>query len=154
MRQYIVYNSVSMGLQRGENVSRKLARELCMKVLFDMHMNNDFDLNRIEYHLEEESIDKKQNEYIYNVLTKAIDNMADIDKIIEDYSRGWKLSRIANVDLAILRLALSEILYMDDIPYKVSINEAVELAKIYCSDEAPPFVNGILDNYVKTEVLK
>jgi len=142
------------GLQRGENMSRKLARELCMKVLFDMHMNNDFDLNRIEYHLEEGSINEKQNEYIYSVLTKTIDNIANIDKIIEDYSRGWKLNRIANVDLAILRLALSEILYMEDIPYKVSINEAVELSKIYCSDESPPFINGILDNYIEKEGLK
>ncbi|MCK9267176.1 MAG: transcription antitermination factor NusB [Alkaliphilus sp.] len=135
-------------------MSRKLARELCMKVLFDMHMNNDFDLNRIEYHLEEGSINEKQNEYIYSVLTKTIDNIANIDKIIEDYSRGWKLNRIANVDLAILRLALSEILYMEDIPYKVSINEAVELSKIYCSDESPPFINGILDNYIEKEGLK
>ena len=135
-------------------MSRKLARELCMKVLFDMHMNNDFDLNRIEYHLEEGSINEKQNEYIYSVLTKTIDNIANIDKNIEGYSRGWKLNRIANVDLAILRLALSEILYMEDIPYKVSINEAVELSKIYCSDESPPFINGILDNYIEKEGLK
>ena len=125
-----------------------------MKVLFDMHMNNDFDLNRMKYHLEEENINERQNEYIYSVLTKAIDNIAIIDKIIEDYSRGWKLNRIANVDLAILRLALSEILYMEDIPYKVSINEAIELSKIYSSDESPPFINGILDNYIKKEGLK
>ena len=125
-----------------------------MKVLFDMHMNDDFDLNRMKYHLEEGNINEKQNEYIYSVLTKAIDNIANIDKIIEDYSRGWKLNRIANVDLAILRLALSEILYIEDIPYKVSINEAVELSKIYSSDESPPFINGILDNYIKKEGLK
>ena len=125
-----------------------------MKVLFDMHMNDDFDLNRMKYHLEEENINERQNEYIYSVLTKAIDNIAIIDKIIEDYSRGWKLNRIANVDLAILRLALSEILYMEDIPYKVSINEAIELSKIYSSDESPPFINGILDNYIKKEGLK
>ncbi|HZK57966.1 MAG TPA: transcription antitermination factor NusB [Clostridia bacterium] len=135
-------------------MSRRLARELCMKVLFDMHMNNDFDLGKIKYHLEEENISGKQDDYIYTVLGKAIDNMVEIDKIIEDYSEGWKLNRIANVDLAILRLALSEILYMKDIPYRVSIDEAIELAKIYSSGETPSFINGILGSYAEREDLK
>lgn len=135
-------------------MSRKLARELCMKVLFDMHMNNDFDLSKIKYHLEGENINEKQNDYIYTVLAETVDNIEKIDKIVEDYSEGWKLNRIANVDLAILRLALSEILYMKDIPYRVSINEAIELAKIYSSGETPSFINGILGNYVEKEDLK
>ncbi len=135
-------------------MSRRLARELSMKILFEMHMNNDFDLDKIKYHLREEKIDQNQNSYIYGVLTEAIKNLTKLDKIIEDYSRGWRLDRIANVDLAILRLALSEILYIKDIPYKVSINEAIELAKIYSSSETPSFINGILDNYVKKEGLK
>lgn len=135
-------------------MSRKLARELSMKVLFDMHMNNDFNLNKIKYHLEEGNISEKQNDYIYSVLTVAVNNLTEIDKIIEDYSKGWKLNRIANVDLAILRLAFSEILYMNDIPYRVSINEAIELAKIYSSAETPSFINGILGNYVEKKGLR
>ena len=135
-------------------MSRRAARELSMKVLFDMHMNNDFDLNRIEYHLEEESIGERQHDYIYGVLTMAVNNLAQIDKIIESYSKGWKLDRIANVDLAILRLALCEILYMKDISYRISINEAIELAKIYGSDETPSFINGILGKYVEDEGLE
>lgn len=135
-------------------MSRKLARELSMKILFEMHINNDFDLDKIKYHLREKKIGQNQNSYIYRVLTGATENLTKLDKIIEGYSRGWKLDRIANVDLAILRLALSEILYMEDIPYKVSINEAIELAKMYSSGDTPAFINGILDNYVKNEYLR
>ncbi|MFW5648556.1 MAG: transcription antitermination factor NusB [Candidatus Alkaliphilus sp. MAG34] len=135
-------------------MSRRLARELCMKVLFEMHMNKDFDLGKIKYHLEDENFSGKQDDYICAVLGKAIDNMAEIDKIIEDYSEGWKLNRIANVDLAILRLALSEILYMKDIPYGVSIDEAIEIAKIYSSGETPSFINGILGGYVEENLKK
>lgn len=135
-------------------MSRKLARELSMKVLFDMHINNDFDLNKIKYHLQREKIDERQNSYIYGVLAEVTEHLTEIDRIIESYSKGWKLNRIANVDLAILRLALSEILYMKDIPYRVSINEAVELAKVYSSNETPSFINGILGNYIKKEGIK
>jgi len=135
-------------------MSRKLARELSMKVLFEMHINNEFDLKKVEHHLFEGSIEEQQNEYIYGVLNAVITNVADIDQIIEEYSKGWKLNRIANVDLAILRLAFAEILYMEDIPYRVSINEAVELAKQYASDETPAFINGILGKYVEKAGLK
>ena len=66
---------------------------------------------------------------IFIVITETVKNLAEIDKIIKDHLKGWKFDRIANVDLAILRLAISEILYMKEIPYNVSINEAIELAK-------------------------
>lgn len=135
-------------------MSRKLARELSMKVLFEMHINNDFDLKKIEHHLYEGNNEEQQKDYIYGVINNTIDNLPEIDKIIEEYSKGWKLNRIANVDLAILRLAFAEILYIKDIPYRVSINEAVELAKLYGSDETPAFINGILGKYVEKSGLK
>ncbi|MBU5677565.1 transcription antitermination factor NusB [Alkaliphilus sp. MSJ-5] len=135
-------------------MSRKLARELSMKVLFEMHINNDFDLKKADHHIFEGSIEEKQRDYIYDVLNGVIVNLTDIDRVIEEYSKGWKLNRIANVDLAILRLAFAEILYMKDIPYRVSINEAVELAKLYGSDETPSFINGILGKYVEKAGLK
>lgn len=135
-------------------MSRKLARELSMKVLFEMHLNNEFDLNKIEYHLNDGKTEEKQYEYIYDVLKEVLSNIDNIDRIINEYSKGWNVNRIANVDLAILRLAFAEILYMKDIPYRVSINEAVELAKTYGSDDSPSFINGILGKYVEKEGLK
>ncbi len=135
-------------------MSRKLARELCMKVLFEMHANNNFDLKVLDNHLYEGSIEEKQKKYINDLLNNAVDHMSHINNIIEEYSKGWKLNRIANVDLAILRLAFTEILYIDSIPYRVSINEAIELGKSYGSDETPSFINGIIGKYVEKVKLK
>lgn len=70
--------------------------------------------------------------------------MAELDALIDEKSTGWKTNRMAKVDLAIIRLAVYEIKFEDDIPTKVSINEAVELAKKYGADESGAFVNGVL----------
>ena len=68
----------------------------------------------------------------------------EIDKAISEFSINWKLERMARTDLAILREAASEIMYIDDIPCAVTINEAVELAKIYGTEKAPKFINAVL----------
>lgn len=73
----------------------------------------------------------------------------ELDNIISEYSRHWKLNRIARIELTILRLAMFEMLYRDDIPLKVAINEAVELAKRFGDDKAKNFINGILDAVAK-----
>ena len=73
----------------------------------------------------------------------------ELDSMISAYSKGWKLSRISKVDVSILRLALYEIKYVDDIPDSVAINEAVELAKKYAGKEDSAFINGILGSAVR-----
>lgn len=75
----------------------------------------------------------------------------EIDEIIDKYSKGWKVSRLPKVNLAILRLAIYEIMYVDDVPESVAINEAVELAKKYSGEQDYSFVNGILGAVVKGE---
>lgn len=75
-------------------------------------------------------------------------NKESIDSLINKYAKNWTINRMAKVDLAILRLAICEILYMSEIPTKVSINEAIELAKLYCDDKSPKFINGILGSVV------
>ena len=73
----------------------------------------------------------------------------EIEELITKYALNWSLDRIAKVDLAILKLAICEVVYMnDDVPIKVSINEAVDLAKLYCDDKSPKFINGILGSVV------
>ena len=74
--------------------------------------------------------------------------MDEIDKIIDGISEGWKLNRIGKAELAILRLAIYEIKYDDDIPEKVAINEAIELTKLYCDEEARKFINALLGKLV------
>ena len=81
--------------------------------------------------------------------TVAVDHSDDCDRTIEANLRGWRLSRLPKVTLAILQLAVAEILYCDDIPDSVSVNEAVELAKKYGGEEAPKFVNGLLGTVVR-----
>ena len=81
-------------------------------------------------------------------LTTA-ENLAAIDETIEQNAKGWKLDRISKMTLSILRLCVCEMKYFDDIPFAVSMNEAVELAKIYDGDDAPAFINGIINAVAK-----
>ncbi len=88
------------------------------------------------------------DEYATDVLDAVIKNIENIDFTIEATAKNWEKSRIAKVDLAILRLAIAEILYIEETPNKVAANEAVELAKIYCDDKSPKFINGILGSVI------
>jgi transcription antitermination protein NusB len=77
----------------------------------------------------------------------AIEHMAEIDAVIKEYAKNWDFKRIARVDLAILRLAIYEMLYRKDIPPVVSINEAIDLSKLFSIPDAKRFINGILDQF-------
>lgn len=88
-------------------------------------------------------------EYIKTKCDAIIDKVGELDEIINQSATGWKTTRMAKVDLTILRLAVYEIRYEEDIPVKVSINEAVELAKKYGTDDSSSFVNGILAKVIK-----
>ena len=92
--------------------------------------------------------EKKQQEYISRLVKTVYDYRIQIDKLIEKYAQGWKPERMSKTAMAILRCAVSEIMYMDDIPANAAINEAVELAKSYGGDESPQFVNGVLAKLV------
>lgn len=89
------------------------------------------------------------SDFVKTLLTKTWENIEEIDGNIEKFSVGWKINRISKVALAVLRLAVCEILYFDDIPVGVSINEAVELCKKYAAKEDSSFVNGILGSLSK-----
>ena len=89
----------------------------------------------------------------YNKKVKAIEDGEEIEKIIErNLKSGWKISRISKASLTILKLAIFEMKYRDDVPHKVAINEAVELAKRYGCDDDPHFVNGLLASVYKETV--
>ena len=84
------------------------------------------------------------------LVTGVRDHREELDDLIEQFSHGWKLSRISRTALAVLRVALYEILYMPDIPAAASINEAVELAKGYDEPETVRFINGILGSFMRS----
>lgn len=91
-----------------------------------------------------DNITDEERGYMEKRVSAIVELLPKIDKKLESVSEGWKLERMGKVELTILRLAVYELLYDDDIPANVAINEAVELAKVYGGDTSPAFVNGIL----------
>lgn len=133
-------------------MSRRIARKHIFNIIFQTEFYNDEDINDIIDNYDEnikESNDADK-EFIKNELKGIIDNKKEIDNIINKYAVGWSIERIAKVDIAILRLAVYEIVFSNDIPQKVSVNEAVELAKEFSSDKSPAFINGILGKIVSS----
>lgn len=89
--------------------------------------------------------DKNARKFADRLFLKVVKNREELDSIIEDHIKNWKIERLASVDKQILRLALCEFLYFEEIPTKVTINEAIEIAKKYSTKKSGNFVNGILD---------
>lgn len=127
---------------------RTKAREFALQVLYQMditHSDYDKSLENFWQSLEEENIDTDLKDFS-SVLVKGVaENLKIIDEKISQYAANWKLERMAVVDRNILRMSCFELLFREDIPPKVSINEAVELAKKYSGIDAGKFVNAILD---------
>ena len=94
----------------------------------------------------EENREVAADEYIHRAYFGIIEKMAEIDKIIGEHAHGWRTDRLARVSRAVLRLAVYELVYENDIPSSVTINEAVELIKKYDDEKARPFVNGVLNS--------
>lgn len=120
-----------------------------MRLLYQMELRRDDDRGeQLELAFEESEIayTKKDRAYIEDIVFGVFRNLDELDGIVENFAKGWKLSRIAKIDLSILRLCIYEIKYRDDIPFNISINEAVELAKKYGTEDSGSFINGILSN--------
>lgn len=126
-------------------MNRKEARELAMKCVFQMEAQKEFTIENADNFLKDKVLGE-QKPYVFSVLEKLCQNIETIDNTINENSKGWPVERMAKTDLAIARLAACEILYMNDIPKAVAINEAVELAKSYGTDQSSKFVNAILKN--------
>ena len=130
-------------------MTRKEARELCFKLIFEYEVQKNDAESMLSYLEEDEQDLGNQREYVESLLHNALDNIKDIDNAIIKNTKGWQITRLPKVTLAILRVAICEMLYMDDIPESISINEAVELAKIYNDEQNGKFVNGILSSVYK-----
>ncbi|MDR1247326.1 MAG: transcription antitermination factor NusB [Clostridiales Family XIII bacterium] len=130
---------------------RVRARELLMQMMFQMDCTGDFGESARDRFIKDFFEDKAQLSYVYRAHAFVRDNKDALDSKIEASSENWKVSRMARVDLSILRIAAAEIIYMNDIPDSVSANEAVELAKTYGGDESPKFINGILGKLIRVK---
>ena len=133
-------------------MSRKKARDNAFKCVYELEFGRDENLDKIlEYCYEENDNKAEEKEYIEMVLKGIKEHLDEIDEIILSKLKNWSLDRIAKIDLAILRLAIYEILYVDSIPVKVSANEAVELAKTYGNNDSKSFVNGVIAKVIESK---
>lgn len=135
---------------------RTQAREFALQVLYQMDITRDThtgSLDNFWVTYADQDIGEEVKNFTCELVSGTADNLEAIDKKICQYAANWKLERMAVVDRNILRLSCYELIFRQDIPPKVSINEAVELAKKYSGLEAAKFVNGILDK-VKSEQKK
>lgn len=128
--------------------NRRTARDTAFKYLFIKHITNA-DMEEITEPLAELLFREEDKTYIKTAVYGVMDKLGEIDEKIEANAKGWKKSRISAVCLSALRLAIYEILYMQDIPTSVSINEAVEIIKTYDDPKTASFANGILGKMEK-----
>ncbi|MBI3911711.1 MAG: transcription antitermination factor NusB [Armatimonadetes bacterium] len=128
---------------------RRFARELAMKILFQVDVGK-LPLDEVlELAFEEVTLAPEDRDYVLDVCRGVLAHQPELDQIISDLAEGWRLERMANVDRNVTRIALYEILYRDDVPDSVAVNEAVEIAKKYSTEESGRFVNGILGSFLR-----
>lgn len=131
-------------------MNRSAAREETFKILYSLEVQKEEKEQQIDLYLNNEKItDKNTVEYIYSTINGIQEKLKDIEnEISKNLKADWKIERISKVDLALLKLSIYEILFTDT-PYKVAINEVIELSKKYSEDKSSNFINGILASIVK-----
>ena len=134
-------------------MKRRELREHIFELLFRIEFNNQEEMpEQIRLFFEDMvELEEKDQSYIEAKYASIVERLPEIDRLIGDTAEGWKVSRMGKVDLTILRLAVFEMKYDEDVPVGVAINEAVELSKKFGGDESPAFINGILGKLGKTE---
>lgn len=132
-------------------MTRRQIRENLYKMLFQVEFHDKDSLkNQMNIYLEDlEGANEKDRKELTDKFNELVENLEKIDAKIGEKADGWTVNRIAKSELTILRLGIYELLYVEDVPNKVAINEAVELAKSYGADKASGFINGILASVVK-----
>lgn len=132
---------------------RKTARENAFKLIFEKLINEDSD--KLGYAALTEGLDENDKNFLDTLLCGVETEKEFLKSVVSRFLRGFNLDRIYKIDLAILYVSCYEILFLTDVPDKVSVNEAVELAKTYSTDKSPAFVNGVLAGVIadKEEIL-
>ncbi len=144
---------------------RTTARELAMHFAFELAFSTEQAEQLLRRELTPEAFqtkgtdeplycefpDKEQSAYIIKIVRGVGEHGAELDGYISRHAKGWRFERIDQVAAAIMRVTMYEILYMPDVPNKVAINEAVEIAKKYVDDDVVRFINGILGSFVRSE---
>jgi transcription antitermination factor NusB len=133
--------------------SRRKAREIALEALYRVELANDNIEAILKDILSRSKLKLDARNYAKRLTKETTAHLPEIDKIIKEVAENWEFSRIAIIDKNILRFAICEILYFDDIPPKVSLDEAIEIAKKYSTQNSGRFVNGVLDKVIKVHNL-
>ncbi|MDP4096737.1 transcription antitermination factor NusB [Paenibacillus sp. P96] len=140
-------------------MKRRLARELAVQSMYHMEMNEVRAAEAIDMLLQEAAEDNEAEvvvkdeaalrQYVLNLVAGTWEQRVAIDALLTDYLKGWQVSRLSRVDRQILRLAAYEMIFGEDIPGKVAVNEAIELSKHFGTEESGKFVNGVLGRMIQ-----
>ena len=130
-------------------MKRRLARETALKVIYQWDVGkNDLEI-ALKDRIAEVDLDPNNINFIETLVQGTLKNIEEIDQVIEQYLMEWSLDRVSSIDRNILRLGVFEILFKEDTPDKVAVNEAIELAKVFSTDQSAKFINGVLDKVLK-----
>jgi len=127
-------------------MNRHLSRMVSMQTLYEYYFRDDADLSEVLSRSVNEYLDKVDADFIKNLVNGVKKNQDEIDKLISMSAPEWPLEQISQIDKTILSISIYELKYAKDVPPKVSINEAVELAKQFGSENSSKFINGVLGN--------
>jgi len=133
---------------------RRRSRESALQVLYQWELSRKDGQIGLAHFGEHFSLKGQDSAFLERIVQGVLEHFEEMGQLIEKYSEHWRLSRIAPIDRAILRMAIFELLYCDDIPPKATLNEAVDLGKRYGSDNSGAFINGILDRIMHERLSK
>jgi N utilization substance protein B len=126
--------------------TRRKARELAMQALFCMDMRNNASVEMLAHFCENFQTSEKSQAFFLKLVNGVLETKGELDALIDRFSKNWDISRMSCVDRNVMRIAVFELRYCDDIPPKVSINEAVDVGKKFGTEESGAFINGIMDS--------
>ena len=131
---------------------RRLAREGILSALYALELTGETKEKVLDDLFERNSYDGESKAFITELYGNIVDNKIWAEHLISDNLDNWKLERVATLDQLIMRIAVNEIYFNDDVPPKVSISEAIEIAKLYSTEDSSSFVNGVLDAIYKSKL--
>jgi N utilization substance protein B len=132
---------------------RSKSRECALQVLFQLNITKQEAIAALSQFQKHFSPDGGVDDFMSRLVLGVLDHRRELDRLIGQYSKNWRLDRINIIERNILRMALFELLYCEEIPPKVTINEAIDLGKRYGSEDSGGFINGILDR-IQNEVVR
>ncbi len=133
---------------------RRQGRERAFQVLYGCSFSPETDMSHVEktfqnFLVHEQGTPTAANDFAWELIQGVLEHRQDLDGVITSYSKNWRLERIAKIELTILRVAVYEMLYREDVPVKVAVNEGIELSKKFGDSNSKRFVNGILDGLLR-----